>query len=671
MVGARTARSSGCASRTAAEPFWFIDGPITANNPMGVHHAWGRSLKDLFQRYQAMRGPTSATRTASTARASGSRSRSRRRSASTRSPRSRNTASTEFAARCRDRVAEYSGVITEQSKRLGMWMDWDAYYTMTDTNIEYIWRFLKHCHERGWLYKGHRPMWCPRCGTSLSQHELPATRYQELEHPSLYVRFRSRTRQGEALVVWTTTPWTLPANVAAAVKPDAEYVLSDAAASGARSSASPGREVVRQRRAARSWSASVRGPFDELARAGRRRPPRDPVGRGRAGRGHRHRPHRAGLRRGGLRALARAGPAGARRRSTRPGSSSPATATFAGHSDDEAPDRSSPRCASAASSSRPARATATRPAGAAGRSSSSASSTSGSSRCDEIRQPMIEANADGRLDAVALGKRMEDWLRNMGDWCISRKRYWGLPLPFYPCPCGHAERRRLAGGAAGARHRRARAAAGAAPALDRRGPDRLRGMRGEVRRVPEVGDAWLDAGIVPFSTLGWANPSAIEPGYATGAAQGLTTADLPDHAYWETVVPGRLDLGDARADPALVLLAAVHVGGARDRLPYRAVLTYEKLLDEHGREMHQSWGNAIGSTRRSSRSARDVSRWMFAGRTPAEHPLRLRAGQRRQAAAAHALEHGRLPRHLREHRRLAADRGEGPSRRRPQRSTAG
>src|SRR5205823_8543556 len=111
----------------------------------------------------------------------------------------------EFAARCKERVARFSEVITEQSKRLGMWMDWDNdYYTFSDTNIEYIWRFLKAVHERGWLYQGHRAMaWCPRCGTSLSQHEQIDS-YRELTHPSLYVRFPLRERESESLVIWTT-----------------------------------------------------------------------------------------------------------------------------------------------------------------------------------------------------------------------------------------------------------------------------------------------------------------------------------------------------------------------------------------------------------------------------------------------------------------------------------
>src|SRR5215472_3558884 len=96
-------------------------------------------------------------------------------------------------------------------------MDWGRdYYTFADNNIQYIWKFLKVVHERGWLYRGHRATeWCPRCGTSISAHELVGS-YVDREDPSLMVRFPLLDRPGEALVIWTTTPWTLPANAAAA-----------------------------------------------------------------------------------------------------------------------------------------------------------------------------------------------------------------------------------------------------------------------------------------------------------------------------------------------------------------------------------------------------------------------------------------------------------------------
>ncbi|MHA1306095.1 MAG: class I tRNA ligase family protein, partial [Candidatus Heimdallarchaeota archaeon] len=135
-----------------------------------------------------------------------------------------------FAEKCKERVDKYSTLISNESIRLGQWMHWDnSYYTHTDTNISYIWHFLKVCQEKGWLIKGHLPMpWCSRCGTSLSQHEQ-ADAYEELTHTSLYAKFplkSDKVSKGdqEYLLVWTTTPWTLTANTAVAVHPELTYV---------------------------------------------------------------------------------------------------------------------------------------------------------------------------------------------------------------------------------------------------------------------------------------------------------------------------------------------------------------------------------------------------------------------------------------------------------------
>ena len=162
---------------------------------------------------------------------------------------------------------------------------------------------------------GHRSTeWCPRCGTSISAHELHG-HYEDRLDPSLYVRFPLLDREGEWIVVWTTTPWTLPANVAAAVNPEADYGLLEngewvACALFPDETLRAGREGRRARR-----PALRRAVRHARARLGRRAS-RDPVGRRRARHRHRHRPHRARLRRRGLRALEGARPrrAHARRR---------------------------------------------------------------------------------------------------------------------------------------------------------------------------------------------------------------------------------------------------------------------------------------------------------------------------------------------------------------------
>ena len=139
---------------------------------------------------------------------------------------------------------------------------------------------------------------------------------------------------------------------------------------------------------------------------------------------------------------------------------------------------------------------------------------------DGVREALLAENAKVEWTPPQYRKRMDDWLRNMGDWNISRKRYFGLPLPFYPCACG---RLNVIGSRAELEERAVRGL-DQLQELHRPWIDevviRCESCGREVERIPEVGDAWLDAGIVPLSTLGWENPEWVEHGYGTGAAEG-------------------------------------------------------------------------------------------------------------------------------------------------------
>ena len=131
--------------------------------------------------------------------------------------------------------------------------------------------------------------------------------------------------------------------------------------------------------------------------------------------------------------------------------------------------------------------------------------------------------------------------------------------------------------------------------------------------MPEVGDCWLDAGIVPFSTLGYRRDSYEPEGFAAGAGVGLTKADLPDHAYWEKWFPADW-ISEMREQIRLWFYSQLFMSVALvGQAPYRRVLGYEKLHDEHGRAMHKSWGNAIWFDDAIEKIGADVSRWMFAG----------------------------------------------------------
>jgi len=137
-----------------------------------------------------------------------------------------------------------------------------------------------------------------------------------------------------------------------------------------------------------------------------------------------------------------------------------------------------------------------------------------------------------------------------------------------------------------------------------------------VQRIPEIGDVWLDAGIVPFSTLGWENPEWIEAGYGTGAANGLTGADLPDHSYWETWFPAHW-VSEMREQIRLWFYSQLFMSVCLvDQAPFRSVLGYEKMLDEHGRQMHGSWGNLIPAEEAFASMGADVMRWQYCAQPP-------------------------------------------------------
>ncbi len=240
---------------------------------------------------------------------------------------------------------------------------------------------------------------------------------------------------------------------------------------------------------------------------------------------------------------------------------------------------------------------------------------------DEIRQPMRDANDTVEWTPDYMGKRMDDWLFNMADWNISRRRYYGLPLPFYPCSCGHLT-------VVGSKAELAELATAPLEGLEElRRPwiDRVfincPSCSQQVERITEVGDVWLDAGIVPFSTLGWESPLYVEGGYATGAAKGLTDADLPNHGYWEEWFPADW-VSEMREQIRLwfysqLFMSVVLTGQA----PYRKVLGYEKMLDETGREMHGSWGNMIEAPDAFERMGADVMRWQFSAQPPNQNLL--------------------------------------------------
>jgi len=603
--------------------FSFLDGPVTANNPLGIHHAWGRTLKDLFQRYKAMLGYDQRWQNGFDCQGLWVEVEVEK-ELGFRSKRDIEAYGVDaFVQRCIERVHHFAQVITRQSVRLGQWMDWGHdYYTLSEENNYGVWAFLKRCHERGWIYQGADVMpWCPRCGTGISQQEIVTEGYRELTHTAATVRFPLRdgpAGRGESLLVWTTTPWTLPANVAAAVGADLTYLRVRQGEevfylAEERRDLLPGPfEVLGRLRGAEMDGWAYEGPFDTLPVASK------PGGDASTTAESPAQAHRVILwaevsaaegsgivhiapgcgqedyhlgQELGLPILAPLDEFGVFRDGYGDYSGRPAAEVSQAVIEDL---RRSNRLY------RLERYTHRYPV---------------CWRCgselvfrlveewfiamDGLRAPLMESARQARWRPDFCLERELDWLRSMRDWMISKKRYWGLALPIWKCTeCGHFE---VFGGI---EELQARAVegwdtfAGHTPHRPWIDAVKVRCPRcgGLSSRIPDVGNPWLDAGIVPFSTMGY----------------------WRDRACWQQWFPADFITecfpGQFRNWFYSLLAMSTALEGCA---PFRFCLGHGLVKDRFGEEMHASKGNAVPFDEAMERLGADTVRWLFASQPPA------------------------------------------------------
>jgi isoleucyl-tRNA synthetase len=620
----------------------FIDGPITANGAMGVHHAWGRTYKDLFQRYKAMCGYDLRYQNGFDCQGLWVEVEVEKELGFTSKRDIEAYGVARFVEACKERVRRFAALQTEQSIRLGYWMDWDnSYFTMSDENNYTIWHFLKRCHERGLLYRGQDAMpWCPRCSTGLSQHEIATEGYEEITHTAVYFKLPLLDRPGESLLVWTTTPWTLAANVAAEVHADLTYLRVRQGeevlyvARGAAATALRGdHEVLEELPGSALEGWRYRGPYDDLPavqRAGAPQAHRVVLGQDVSegeGTGIVHIAPGCGKedfelgKRNGLPAIAPLDEfgvylAGFGALTGQYAESVPAAVVQ--HLEAEGLlYRAEPfthrypvcwRCHTQLvfrlvdewfiSMDGPKASTTHDRDGAATSVPPPSPVALGHEEATPLREQIAAVARKVRwLPPWGLEREL-DWLRNMGDWMISKKRYWGLALPIWACDaCGWFD---VVGGEDELRQR----AVAGWEAFSGHTPHRpwIDAVKlacpqcgTEASRVPDVGNPWLDAGIVPYSTLGYRQDRA--------AWGQWFPADFITESF-----PGQF----RNWFYSLLTMSTVLEG----REPFRAVLGYGTLRDEQGRDMHKSWGNAIEFNAAADRIGASVMRWIFAGTNP-------------------------------------------------------
>ncbi len=642
-------------------PRWsFIDGPITANNPMGVHHGWGRTYKDLYHRFWAMRGYRTRYQNGFDCQGLWIEVEVEKEQGFTSKQDIEEYGIARFVRKCKERVLRYAAVQTEQSVRLGYWMDWNdpdflreladrmdkdpdevitvegplgpvtdtveqivarlgmpemggSYFTFSNENNYMIWTFLKRCQERGWVYKGSDVMpWCPRCATGISQHEIVTDGYREMTHPGVTVRFPLRGRPGESLLVWTTTPWTLTSNVAAAVGPELTYVKVRQGddvlylSQGTLSVLKGKREVLEELPGTALEGWTYDGPFDELTASQEAGAPQahrvilwDEVGEA-EGTGIVHIAPGCGAedfvlgREYGMPAIAPLDGEGIFLDGF-----GPFTGTHVSESAERVFD-------------------SLRGKGILYKVEDYTHRYPVCWRCstelvfrlvdewfismDELRHNMMDVTRQIRwIPSFGLDREL-DWLRNMHDWMISKKRYSGLALPIWECEeCGNFD-------IIGDEHELEERAVAGWDEFKGHTPHRpwVDAVRiacsecgAELSRIIDVGNPWLDAGIVSFSTLRYRTDMDFWKAWYP--------ADWISESF-----PGQF----RNWFYSLLAMATV----LENSPPFLACFGYATLLAEDGQEMHKSWGNSIEFNEAADRMGVDVMRWLYC-RQKAENNL--------------------------------------------------
>ncbi len=593
-------------AQNAGKPRWsFLDGPITANNPMGVHHAWGRTYKDLYQRYHAMLGMELRYQNGfdcqglwvevEVEKELGFKSKTDIEAYGIEA----------FVNKCKERVHKFSAIQTEQSKRMGYWMDWDnSYFTMSDENNYTIWAFLKKVYDRGFIYKGYDVMpWCTRCGSALSEHEIATEGYKELTHTSIYLKFPLKDHAKESLLVWTTTPWTLSSNIMAAVHPDLDYVKVKQAddiyylVQGRLSILQGDYEILGTLKGKDMLGWEYHGPYDEL-------PIQADIHHAiifwdeiseNDGTGIVHIAPGCGKEDN---ALAKELGFQVIKPIDEFGAYLDGFGKWTGQNVMEISDaiiddlsqkglryKREPITHRYPCCWRHGTELVFRPV------------DEWFIRMDELRGEIAEVTKQVEW-IPSYGKERElDWLKNMHDWMISKKRYWGLALPIWTFEDGSFF-------VVGSETELKELAVEGWEEFEGKTPhkpwiDKVKIKHPETgligTRVPDVGNPWLDAGIVPYSTLDYRK----------------------DPEYWEKWFPADFiveSLPGQFRNWFYAILAMSTV--MENKPPIKTIMGHALVKDEHGDDMHKSTGNAIWFEDAAEKMGVDVMRWMYASQVP-------------------------------------------------------
>lgn len=619
--------------------FSFQDGPITANNPMGVHHAWGRTYKDLWGRFKNMQGFKQRFQNGFDCQGLWVEVEVEKELGFKNKKDIEKFGVEKFVNLCKERVWKYSQIQTEQSKRLGYFADWEnSYYTLSDDNNYMIWNFLKICHEKGYIYKGKDSVpWCPRCETAISQHEMLTEDYKEVTHRSIYMKFPI-VNSDENLLVWTTTPWTIPANIAIAVNKKLNYVLVEVngekywLCDEAKERVLKNFEYkeIKKVKGEDLIGLKYEGCFDNL-------PAVLSVSKENNKKFHTviatndlYMPITATEGTGLVHTAVSAGSEDYKLGKEQnlpmiPVINDDATymdgfGFLSGQNAKKHPEIILDYMEEKGFSFKIENYNHRYPA------------------CWRCKKELVWKVTDEWYIAMDKGsptlreqmkkvtkeinwipkfglKRELDWLDNMNDWLISKKnRYWGLALPIWEClKCNNFE-------VIGSKEELKKRAISGFEKFDKKSPHKPQiddvlikcSKCGEtISRIEPVGNPWLDAGIVPFSTISENNKACQ---FENNTTKPMYITNIND---WKKLFP--VDFitesfpGQFKNWFYSLLVMGVVMENSKS---FKSILGYALVLDEKGEEMHKSKGNSIEFNEAADKIGSDVMRWMFVKQDP-------------------------------------------------------
>ena len=598
-------------SRANGTPWTFYEGPPTANGMPGTHHIEARVFKDVFPRYQTMKGKYVTRKAGWDCHGLPVEIAVEKELGFSGKGDIEKFGIAPFNDKCRESVTRHVDAFTTMTERMGFWVDFDqAYWTMAPEYVESVWWSLKEIWKKGLLVQDHRVApYCPRCGTGLSDHEL-SQGYETVTDPSVFVRFPATSGEladlGASFLVWTTTPWTLVSNTAVAVHPDVDYVVVRATADEVSeilvvaqpllSKVAGEHEILKTIKGKDLERTTYKRPFDYLEIPDSHFIVLATYVTTEDGTGLVHQSPAFGAddlqvcRAYGLPVVNPIAPDGTFladvpvvggmffKEADKPlVKELKASGALYKHQPYEHEYPHCWRCHTALIYY---------------------AQPSWYIRTTSIKDELIRENqkTDWHPETIKTG-RYGDWLTNNIDWALSRNRYWGTPLPIWRCENKHevcVDSLKELGALAGQE----------LSAMDPHRPfvDDINFACAEcsatMNRVPEVIDCWYDSGAMPFAQWGYPHKEgSVEKFKAAYPADFICEAIDQTRGWFYTLM----------AIGTLVF----------DESSYKSVLCLGHILDKDGRKMSKHLGNVLEPISLMDQHGADAVRWyMLAAGSP-------------------------------------------------------